>query len=218
MTAKDLFSTFPLLVVGLAAATSLISFKYNYPDTLKKLSLLWVVNFLVDLAGHITKYFDIKNHWLYNCYFWIMYLVLAWLYGSVIQDPYVKKSVKWFLVLFPLLIAADCIAFGITTLQTPVVVAGGVFMICLAAAYFRELYMSDENEPISRDPWFWFSFGFLIHFGGTIPFLGMLNYLWEHYRGFTSFYYLYFSNTFTILLNILIITGFLCRINYQKSR
>jgi hypothetical protein len=45
----------------------------------------------------------------------------------------------------------------------------------------------------------------------------MLNYLWRRYPEFTSFYYLYFCNSFTILLNILIITGFLCRRNYQQK-
>ena len=99
-----------------------------------------------------------------------------------------------------------------------VIVGGGIFMIFLVAAYFRQLYLSEETESITRDPWFWFSFGFLIHFGGTVPFLGMLNFLWQHYKVFTSFYYIYFSNSFTLMLNLLIITGFLCRRNYQRSR
>jgi hypothetical protein len=116
-----------------------------------------------------------------------------------------------------MLIVAETIFYGISDLQTGVIVAGSVYMVFLAASYFRQLYHSEESEPITRDPWFWFSFGFLIHFGGTVPFLGMLNYLWRHYPEYTRFYYTYFSNTFTVLLNLLIIAGFLCRINYQKS-
>jgi hypothetical protein len=217
MAAKEFLSTFPLLIVGLAAATSLISFRNNYPVVLKKMSLLWVTNFFVDLTGHIIKHYGLKNHWLYNIFFWIMYMVLAHLYDQQIQNKYVHSSIRWFYLLFPLLVVAESIAVGINDLQAVIIVTGGIFMIFLSACYFRQLYLSDESERITRDPWFWFSFGFIIHFGNTTPFLGMLNYLWRHYPEFTNFYYLYFCNSFTILLNILIITGFLCRRNYQKS-
>ena len=218
MTSKDFISWFPLVFVGLAAATSLVSFRNNYPDALKKLSVLWVINFCVDLAGHITKHYHIKNQWMYNIYFWIMYLALAWLYDGQINNKYVRFSIRVFYVLFPLIVVAESIVAGVKDIQAIMIVTGGVFMIFLSACYFRQLYLSDENEQITRDPWFWFSFGFIIHFGGTTPFLGMLNYLWTHYKAFTNFYYLYFSNSYTILLNILIITGFLCRRSYQKSR
>jgi len=218
MAAKELLSTFPLFVVGLAAATSLISFRNNYPDVLKKMSVLWVINFCFDLAGHITKHYGIKNHWLYNILFWIMCMSLAHLYDQQIKNKYVHSSIRWFYVLFPLLVLTESIVVGIRDLQTVIIVTGGIFMIFLAACYFRQLYLSNESERITRDPWFWFSFGFIIHYGTTTPFLGMLNYLWHHYPAFTSFYYSYFSNSFTILLNILIITGFLCQTNYQKSR
>lgn len=218
MTSRDFYSTVPLFFVGLAAVTSLISFRDKYPDGLKKLSLFWVFNFCVDLAGHVTKHMGIKNHWLYNIYFWIMYLTLAYLYDQQIKNKYVHHSIRWFLMLFPLLIVADSIIFGVKDLQSVVIVSGDIFMIFLAACYFRQLYLSEENEKITRDPWFWFSFGFIIHFGGTVSFLGMLNYLWRNYKEFTNFYYLYFSNSFTILLNILIIFGFLCIRNSQRSR
>lgn len=206
------------MVVGFAAATSLVSFRYHYPEPLRMMSLLWVLNFFVDFAGHITRYFDIKNHWLYNIFFWIQYLSLAFLYYKQIQSGPIHMVIRVFFAAFPLLVLTQCITSGIQDLQTIVVVAGGSFMIFISAAYFRQLYVSDENERITRDPWFWFSFGLIIHFGCTVPFLGMLNYLYKHYPEFTRFYYLYFSNTFTILLNILVIAGFLCRRDYQKSR
>ncbi|SFE50723.1 hypothetical protein SAMN05518672_10736 [Chitinophaga sp. CF118] len=217
MDVEQFISTFPLFVVGLAAVVSLISFRDHYPTVLKKMSLLWVINFFIDCAGHITKHLGVKNHWIYNIHYWIMYLALAYLYQRQIQNEYVRRSISWFYVLFSILVVFESICFGVTDLQTIIIVAGGVFIIFLSASYFRQLYLSEETERITRDPWFWFSFGFLINFGGTVPFLGMLNYLWERFPQFTHFYYLYFSNSFTIFLNILIIAGFLCRRNYQKS-
>lgn len=217
MNTEQLISTLPIIIVGLAAAISLISFRNHYPLTMKQLSLLWVLNFIADLSGHITKYAGMKNHWIYNIYFWILYLVLAYLYDKQIENKYIHHSIRWFYIVFPVLIITESIRHGIGDLQTIIIVIGGIFMIALAVAYFRQMYLSEETTRITRDPWFWFSIGFLIHFGGTIPFLGMLNYLWQRSPAFTHFYYLYFSNSFTIFLNLLIIVGFLCRRNYQKS-
>lgn len=216
MDTKQIILLLPLLIVGIAAAISLDSFRYRYQKPFKVLSLLWVVNFLVDLAGHIAAHLKISNHFLYNIYFWILYLTLPWIYSTQIQNKYVRSSIRVFYIVFPLLIIAASIAFGIMRLQTLTVVAGDLFMIFIVAAYFRQLYLSEETVPVTRDPWFWFSFGFLVHFGGTVPFLGMLNYLWQHYPSFTNSYYIYISNSFTTLLNLLIIAGFLCRRNYQK--
>jgi hypothetical protein len=209
---------FPVTIVGLAAATSLLSFRFNYPASLKMMSLLWVYHFLVDLAGNITRYLEIKNHWLYNIHFSILYILLSYLYGRQIESKAVRFIIRGFYIVFPILFIIECIRHGIKNLQTNILVIGGSFIIFLSTAYFRQLYKSEDNDRITRDPWFWFSFGFIINFGGTLPFLGMFNFLWKYYPGFTKFYYLYFSNSFTILLNILIITGYLCRRDYQKSR
>lgn len=218
MNTKLLISTLPLLMVGCAAATSLISFRYDYPTALRKLSVFWVFNFCIDLCGHITKYFGVRNHWLYNIYFWLMYLTLAYLYDGQVKNRYVHTGIRLFYIAFPLLMLTESLISGIHQLQTMMLVAGSVFMIFLAAAYFRQLYLSEDNEPVTQDPWFWFSFGFILYFGCTVPFLGMFNYLWAHYKEFTNFYYSYFCNSFAILLNLLIITGFLCQRNSQKSR
>ena len=218
MPAVTFITTLPLVVVGMAATVSLVAFTRDYPLPYKKLSVLWMVNFCVDLAGHLMRAQGLKNHWLYNIYFWILYLAVAHIYASQVRHSIVHKSIRWFYILFPVLVIIETGLYGLQDLQPIMIVAGSVFMIFLMAAYFRQLYLSEDTEPITRDPWFWFSFGFIIHFGGTMPFLGMLNYLWAYNKPFTSFYYLYFSNSFTIFLNLLIITGFLCRKNYKKLR
>jgi hypothetical protein len=217
MDLTQIIKTVPFVIVGFAAAVSLISFIRHYSSPLKKLSLLWVLNFAVDVAGFIIRARGENNLWLYNMYFWIMYLVLAHLYGTQISNSGIQQSIRWFYGLFPVLVTVQLLIGGIMQLQSLVIVVGGVFIIFLVAAYLRQLYVSEDTKPITRDPWFWFSFGFLIYFGGTVPFFGMLNFLWAHYKGFTTFYYLYFCNSFTVLLNLLLITGFLCRRNYQKS-
>lgn len=218
MPAATIITTLPLVVVGITAIVSLVAFTRNYPLPYKQLCVLWLVNFSVDLTGHLIRWQGGVNHWLYNIYFWILFLALAYLYRGQIRNSIVHKTIRWFHILFPALIVTETLLYGLDNLQPMMIVTGSVFMIFLGAAYFRQLYLSEETESITRDPWFWYSFGFFIHFGGTMPFLGMLNYLWALNPSFTNFYYLYFSNSFTILLNILIIAGFLCRKNNQKLR
>lgn len=216
MDSPEIIRTVPTIIVGIAAAISLISFIRHYPSPLQKLSLLWVLNFIVDMAAFIIRSQGYYNIWLYNIYFWIMYLALAHLYGTQIKSKYIQQSIWCFYGLFPVLVIIQSLTGGITQLQSPVIAVGGVFIVFLNAAYFRELYLSEDTNSITRDPWFWFTFGFLIYFGGTVPFFGMLNFLWAHNEAFSTFYYLYFCNLFTVLLNLLIIIGFLCRKNYQK--
>lgn len=174
--------------------------------------------FAVDIAGYITQLMDIRNHWLYNIRDPFLYLALTYIYQLQLRNKLIQKIIRVFYISFPIFVIINShFIQGIVSLQTLTFVVGGSFITFLAGAYFWQLYVSEESEKITYDPFFWFSFGFLLYFGCTLPFLGMLNYLWELSQEFTIFYHTYISVAFSMLLNILIIVGFLCRTNYQKS-
>lgn len=204
-------------IFGSAAIISLRSFRNNFPTELKLLSVLWVVLFLIDVVGIIMRIRNLNNLWLYNIFGWLFYLPLVGLYYQKIDHPVIRKSIKVFAMLFTLMIVADTFFIeGFRQLQSLVIVVGGTAIIILAAAYLRQLYLSESNESITHDPWFWFSIAFIVYFGGSVPYLGMLNYMWEHYTHFAAVYYFYIYITFTMMMHGLIITGFLCRTNFQK--
>ncbi len=206
-----------LCTFGIAALVSLRSFTHDFPFELKALSVLWIILFLLDVTGNIMKEKEIHNHWLYNIFGWLFYLPLAWLYYRRITGPWMRKLIKLFVVVFTLLIIVDSLFLeGVRQLQSLIIVCGGASVIFMATGYMRQLYISESNEKISKDPWFWFSVAFILYFGGSVPYLGMFNYLLEHYRDFAAVYYYFINISFTILLHCLIITGFLCRTNYQK--
>lgn len=217
----SLIEGIPWLALGMfgaAAVVSLRSFRSDFPADLKGLSILWVVLFLIDVAGTFLKVKNLHNHWVYNIFGWLFYLPLAALYYRKLLHPVMRKGIKWFSIVFILLIITDT-AFieGFRQLQSLVIVIGGAAIIVMAAAYFYQLYYSESNESITGDPWFWFSFAFIVYFGASVPYLGMLNYLWEHYKDFAAVYYFYINMSFTIIMHVLIIKGFLCRTNFQKS-
>jgi hypothetical protein len=172
---------------------------------------------LTEIVGHFLQSRGIRNHWLYNLFNPCFYILLAIIYRRVIENPSAKKVIGFFYVVFPLFILANSFFIqGIDSLQTLTIVIGGSFIIVLSCTYFWQLYQSESTETISRDPFFWFSFGFILYFGGTLPYLGMLNYLWKLSEEFTRFYFVYFYNVFSIVLNLLVTIGFLCRRSYPK--
>lgn len=174
--------------------------------------------FGVELAGHITGLFNINNLWLYNLFFPVYYLLLVRVMQMVLTGTVINTIIRAFYVLFPVFVVVNSFYFqGIEKIQTLTIVIGGSFLIFLSAAYLRQLFLSDETGKITHDPFFWISCAFLLYFGGTVPFLGMYNELKDLSISFTRFYHLYFSNSFSILLNILIIVAFLCAHRYQRS-
>lgn len=214
----QVISILPLAFFGIAAVISLRAFTHHFPIHFKILSVLWCLHFAVDLAGHITSMMHIYNHWLYNILNMFLYPTLMYVYQRQLQNACIRKLISVFYFGFIAFVIVNSLFIqGIASLQTLTIVVGGSLIIFLAGTYFWELYMSEATEKISKDPFFWFSFGFILYFGGTLPFLGMLNYLWERNEEFTTFYYKYISNAFAILLNVLIVIGFLCRKNYQRS-
>jgi hypothetical protein len=213
----ELISWLALCAFGTAALVSLFSFRHTHLSGLKRLSLLWILLFLIDVVGNYMREMNLTNHWLYNIYDWIYYMGLAFLYYHQLQSPLVKTIIKIFLIVFPVFIVIDTVFIeSIYKLQGLVIVLGGNFVIFTAAAYLQQLYRSNDKERITRDPWFWFSVAFIIYFAATVPYLGMFNYILELYPDFAGMYYYYIYISFTLVLHLLMIKGFLCRLNYQK--
>ncbi len=217
MSSSQIIALVPLIFIAACTIVSWRSFRLNFPGQLKLLSIAWTIMFLVEITGHITGYFNIRNQWLYNALFFCWYPLLAMSFYYQFTNPVIRKTITGFCILFPILFLIKVLFFRDNYgLQTLIFVIGGSYIILLSILYFRQLYLSEDNEQITRDPYFWFSAGFLLYFGGNVPFLGMYNYLDANYPGFLRFWGLYFSNAFIILLNIFVTVGFLCRTIYRK--
>lgn len=235
-TFPEVFRSLPMVFLSLAVLASLRAFVLNAPLPLKMLSGLLIFSFIVetvglylriltpedkvyqflygsDSAGEITQ-----NQWLYNIYNFIAIIMLARIFYYQLSSDNLKVVIQFFYPLFTVFFLWNSFFNqGMLAYQTLTFVAGGSFVMFLSGAYFWELLISSDNEKITQDPFFWFSFGLIVCYGGTIPFHGMFNYLRSNFFDFTVFYYTFISNGFSIFLNILIIIGYLCRKNFQKS-
>jgi hypothetical protein len=212
----EVLSMVPLFFIASAAIASVRAQITDAPEPLKILSKLWLAMLLVEIAGHFTRK-DEENYWLYNCFHLLYYPVLANIYSYFISNEKVRASIQVFYWVFVSFFLCNTLFIqGIRPLQTMTLVFGGCFIIFLGGSYFWQLFNSNDNQKITADPFFWLSFGLILYFGGTVPFLGMFNYLKENFFDFAYFYFTYVYNAFAIILNIIIVITFLCKINYPK--
>ncbi|HZI25859.1 MAG TPA: hypothetical protein VFD46_12325 [Chryseolinea sp.] len=212
---EQVVSFVPLFFIGLSAVVSIRALFTNAPPTLKMLARLCIITFCVEMIGHVTKD-EIDNYWLYNIFHFFYYTYLAYIFYHQLNSERIKIFIAvFFVAFFAFAIYNTLFIQGLFSLQTYTMVIGGAFIFLLAGFYFWELIIS-EGESLTRDPFFWLSLGLIIYFGGTIPFLGMFNYLRENFYEFTVFYHRNISNAFSILLNILIVVAFLCKRSSPK--
>ncbi len=205
-----------LSFIGLAALVGTRALFTKAAPPLKILSRLWLAMFGVEIVGHFTRHEE-ENYWLYNCFNFVFYPCLAHIFSYVIENPKIQTAISAFYWVFILFVICNTLFIqAVTAWQTLTHVAGGCFVIFLGGAYFFQLLNSVDNDRITSDPFFWLSFGLVFYFGGSIPFLGMFNYLRDNFFDFTSFYFTYVYNAFSMVLNLIIVRAFLCRMNYQK--
>jgi hypothetical protein len=217
---RDILPFIPLAVLFIAAVVSLRSFKNNFPYYLKAFSVYWCFVFLVDVTGHILIRANItnSNHWLYNTGQMITALFMPWFYFQVIGAGKHKLLLNGLLLVISLALLANTLFLQtLLKLQTNTFAFTGFIVVSLAAVYFWQLSRSEENFVLIRDPLFWINLGLLFYYAATAPFLGMLNYVYNHYPKFTGLYFKIVAYGFSIFLNLCIIIGFLCRNSHQKS-
>lgn len=215
---------FPLFFLGAAAVAGLRVFFVPATTPLRLFALLCAVTFAAELLGHYMRQSGAfsdgneTNHWFYNIFNAFQIFILCKIFYLKLHSDNLRVVIQFFYVVFLLFIIANTLAIqGFVAYQTLTVVVGGGFVIFLAGAYFWQLLVSPDNERITRDPFFWFSFGLIVYFGGSIPFLGMLNYLIQYYSEFTKIYFTLIYTGFSVVFNIMITIGFLCRKDYLKS-
>ncbi len=218
MNADVLLPLLSLSFIGLAALVSTRALFTNAAAPLKILSRLWLAMFGVEIVGHFTRHEQEENYWLYNCFHFFFYPWLAYIFSHVLENRKIQTAISVFYWVFILFVICNTLFIqGFMAWQTLTHVVGGCFIIFLGGAYFFQLLNSMDNERITTDPFFWVSFGLVLYFGGSVPFLGMFNYVKNNFFDFASFYFTYVYNAFSIILNLIIVRAFLCKMDYPKS-
>jgi hypothetical protein len=207
-----LIDFYPLIFSWAASIVALITFRRWMPLHFKLLLAFVFLYAFVDTTGAImARYYELKNHFLYNLVWGVQYMIIAYFYYHTLQNRIIKKINLGFFALYPtFFIINACWIQGFYTLQTYSIVLGASFMLLFAVSYIWQVYTSTETQSIFRDPVFWFSVAWLFYYGLNAPYLGMLNYLLNNFYDFAFRYYVIVIDVSDCLRNLLLIIGFLC--------
>jgi hypothetical protein len=215
----DLMRYGPVCILAITTLAGIRVYFNNAPQPLKMLFHICLVLLLIDGFGYIIS--DVlreQNKWLANLFLIFSILYVANIFLLILEQEKIKLTIQIFYGAFIVFAFINSLFLqGLSGVQTLTFVIGGVFMIFLSGAYFWQLLVSPDNDRITRDPFFWMSFGLLVYYAGNVPFYGMFNYLERNFYDFTVFYQTYISNAFATFLYLLYLIAFLCRKNYPKS-
>ena len=204
---KMFYTIFFVWLAGITAAFSLckpVPFSYRF--------FAWLIIFIavMETIANIMAFNGIRNHFLFNIFEPVNFFTVAFFYYYQLHHSFIKKIILLYLWIFPLFVIINMIFIqSFFTLNTNSYVFGGSFILLLSGAYLWQLYSSDETQSIFRDPVFWVSLAYLFYCAISVPYLGMLNYLYEQYPDFTREYYIVYDGAI-IIHNILLTAGFLC--------
>lgn len=203
---------YTIIFVWLTCLTAIFIFRKSLPLFYRWFIVLTILLAILEMTANIVGFFGkIKNHFVFNILYIIQFTFVPYIFKFWLHRLWIKKIIVVYLYIFPLTVFINLLwVQGLFTLHTYNFVMGGSFILFLSVAYLGELYTDEESKQILYNPVFWFSLAYLIYFAVSIPYLGMLNYLWTNYPSFTRLYYKYIFETTNCLYNILLTIGLLC--------
>ena len=185
MISQSLTSQIYISVLAISLICFYLSFRYNYSKHLKILSVLIAVTFIVEWFAvfGIKKIFHYNNNTeIYNVFMLVEFWVFAYYYKLLFQSKLLQKIAAWFLYIFPVFwFIVVFFVFGISAWNSYLIVAGSFFTVCFSAAYYYELFTSPKLVKLTSTPEFWIATGMIIFYTCELPYMGMLNFLVEHF-------------------------------------
>lgn len=175
---------FIISAIGLAFAFSLISFRLNASRHLKLFSLLLGATFIVEwfaIFGVRIFHFG-TNVPLYNCFMLIEFWLYGLYYKSVIDTPWVKKTIVGYLIAYPLCwLGTTLFIFGLHKWNSYICLTGSFFTISFSALYFYQVFTSERLVSLTRHTEFWIATAMILFYSMNLPYLGILSYLVKHH-------------------------------------
>ena len=204
---KSFYTIFFVWIAGLAAA---FSFRKPASFPFRVFASLIIFITVMETAANIMAFNGRRNHFLFNIFEPVNFFTIAYFYTFHLHHPFLKKTIHFFLCIFPLFVVTNTILIqSLSNLNTNSYVFGGSFILLLSVVYLWQLYNSYETHSIFRDPVFWISIANLFYFAISVPYLGMLNFLYAQYPEFTREYYEFVYQGAIIGNKIFLTTAFL---------
>jgi len=203
-----------LYFIAFSVAVGLISLKNKL-----SLPLKFFLGFLCyTLANElVAKNIHGSNHWLYNIYNYIRFLLLSLIYLQLLVTPALKKIIIGFLISLPVWFVISFYSVGgFYRLHTPTILAGATAFVFMSTCYLYELLRYPEEKSLLLKPFFWISTGLLFYFLGNLPYLGSINYLVKKDMALAMKLY-YITYILNVVMYTLFVVAFISTWNRRKS-
>ena len=170
--------------IGVAFLSSLIAFRLDFPTHLKLLSLLIGCDLLVELCANflIIPLHLRSNVPLYNVTMLLEFWTYGYFFRTILDNSWLKKAITYYLILLPVFwIVVVFFVFGISHWNSYFATVGSLFTVCMAIAFYYQLFTAPTLIRLSASPEFWIAAGLIIFYAGNLPYLGMLNFITRNY-------------------------------------
>ena len=204
--------------IGIAFLSSLNSFRLDFPLHLKIFSLLLGCDLLVELSANffLHLWHFRSNVPLYNAAMLLEFLTYAYFFRTVLTNPLLKRLIDIYMILLPIFwVIVVFYVFGIRHWNSYFSIVGSFFTVCMAAAFYYQLFTAPTLIRLSISPEFWIATALIIFFACNLPYLGTLNYITQKYPALARSF-LQLLQILNIIMYSLITLAFLCRIRIMK--
>jgi hypothetical protein len=214
-----LFLYIVITCIAIAFLSSLNAFRLDFPIHLKVFSLLLGFDLLVELSANVLlgPVFHLRsNVAFYNISMLVEFWTYAWFYRTVLENRLLKRLIGYYLVLLPVFwVVVVFFVFGIDHWNSYFSILGSLFTVCMAAAFYYQLFTASDLIRLTVSPEFWISTGLILFFTCNLPYLGMLNFITREYLTLAA-KLLAMLQILNIIMYSLFTLAFLCRTRTKR--
>ena len=211
----DLSIDLIFLAISIVAGL-MVSFRRNSPYFLKILTIVLVINFIIDTIATILLYNDYYTTEMYSIYNIFSFEFYLYILYSIIKSQKAKRIMVYILVGFPIFWFVNLFFIqGFHNFQSISYALGCLLIVSFSIFYFFELFQHPISVKLINEPAFWLTSGLLFYYCCIFPFAAMLNFVGS-ITDFISYTYQKIILVINILLYSLFTIGFLCRLKIRK--
>lgn len=146
------------------------------PRLYRLLFIMIVVDFIVEVAGSITTYFDRNNTAMYNFAFTTQFLVVLLMIRAE-KPGWTRRLAMLAAVGLGAMGANLWVNGSLSFLLTEGMLVIGVMLSVALLALLWDL-ANTSDTPLQHVPEFWLNMGLLVYFGGMAPMVGLLRFIY----------------------------------------
>ncbi|HEY0742460.1 MAG TPA: hypothetical protein VGD40_13390 [Chryseosolibacter sp.] len=171
-----------------------------------KIGAIVIVSAVCDLIAHFLFEAKMSTVLVFNAYFLIFFVLLAWFYSDVLQTTRGKRTVQWGLGIYLLTYIVIAIFFqAFNEYQTLMWTLSGAICIIYSISYFISVFSA--VRPMNDFGLLWINSGILFYFSFNLFLFIMSSYVLTKLEPELSLIVWSFHNVNNIIKNILIGLG-----------